>query len=106
MKYILLIYCSEAEAAQRGDQVNQQVFQEYMTYSQDIAKSGHMVGGDPLEPVCAATSRSTLRAQICSGAPGDSPRLRSTISARSSSPRANQSSATSHAASAKLAERA
>jgi hypothetical protein len=56
MKYILLIYCSEADAAKRGDQVNQQVFQEYMTYSQDIVKSGHMVGGDPLEPASTATT--------------------------------------------------
>ena len=56
MKYILLIYCSEAEAAQRSDAENQQVFQDYMTYSQDIAKSGHMVGGDPLEPVSTATT--------------------------------------------------
>lgn len=56
MKYILLIYCNEAEAAARGDEVNQQIFQEYMTYSEDIAKSGHMVAGDPLEPASTATT--------------------------------------------------
>jgi hypothetical protein len=56
MKYILLIYCSEAEAAKRSEQENQQVWKDYMTYSEDIAKSGHMVGGDPLEPASTATT--------------------------------------------------
>jgi len=56
MKYILLIYCNEAEAAARGDEVNGQIYQEYMTYSEDIAKSGHMIAGDPLEPSSTATT--------------------------------------------------
>jgi hypothetical protein len=56
VKYILLIYTSEAEAAQRSEQENQEVWNGYMSFSQEISKSGHMLAGDPLEPVGTATT--------------------------------------------------
>jgi hypothetical protein len=32
------------------------MFQEYMTFTEDIKRSGHWVGGDPLQPTTTATT--------------------------------------------------
>ena len=55
MEYMLLIYNSEAEGKKLTDAQNQEIFQEYMTFTQDLSKSGKNKGGAPLEPSATAT---------------------------------------------------
>ena len=56
MQYVLLIYENEKqwESATQGDR--EKIFGEYMSFTQGIVKSGHMRGGDALEPVSTATT--------------------------------------------------
>ena len=56
MKYLLLIYENEAEWAAMPEGQQMAVFGEYMAYTQEIAGSGHLVHGEPLQPVATATS--------------------------------------------------
>ena len=56
MEYMLLIYNSEAEGKKLSDAQNQEIFQEYMTFTQDLSKSGKNKGGAPLEPSATATT--------------------------------------------------
>jgi hypothetical protein len=54
MQYMLLIYNSEAiklTPAEHG-----QLFNEYVTFTQDIVKAGKFKAGDPLEPTSTATT--------------------------------------------------
>ena len=53
MQYILLIYRAERtmNPAEMGP-----LFQEYMSFTQDIVKAGKFKAGDPLEPVSTATT--------------------------------------------------
>ena len=56
MKYILLIYSSDqAWAAQTPAQL-QEVMGRYRTFTESIRTSGHMLGGDKLEPASTATT--------------------------------------------------
>lgn len=56
MEYILLIYNSEAEGKKRPEAGNQQINQEYMSFTEDLTKSGKNKGGNPLEPTTTATT--------------------------------------------------
>jgi hypothetical protein len=56
MEYMLLIYNSEADAKKIPDAVNQQIFQEYMTFTEEISKAGKNKGGAPLEQTTTATT--------------------------------------------------
>jgi hypothetical protein len=56
MEYILLIYSSEAEGKKRSQAEGGQLFQEYMTFTQDLTKSCKNKGGNPLEPSNTATT--------------------------------------------------
>ena len=56
MQYLLLIYESETEWNQMPEEQRGKVFQEYMGFTQDIVKSGHMRAGDALQPVSTATT--------------------------------------------------
>lgn len=56
MEYILLIYNSEAEGKKRPEAENQQIVQEYMSFTEDLTKSGKNKGGNPLEPTATATT--------------------------------------------------
>jgi hypothetical protein len=56
MQYMLLIYESEADAKKRSDAENQEVFQGFMQFSEDLSKSGKMQSGDALQPSSTATS--------------------------------------------------
>ena len=56
MQYILLIYANEAEQAKRSAEENAKIFDGYMSFSKSITESGHMKGGEPLEPVSTATT--------------------------------------------------
>lgn len=56
MKYLLLIYGEEARWEEIGDKQREAVLQEYMQFTQDIAKSGHYLGGNELQRTSTATS--------------------------------------------------
>ena len=56
MKYLCLIYGVEKDWAtytkKQGDDMNA----EYFAFTEDIKKSGHMLGGDALQPTHTATT--------------------------------------------------
>ncbi len=56
MEYMLLIYNSEAEGKKRPAAEHQQIFQEYMTFTEDLNKSGRNKGSAPLEQTTTATT--------------------------------------------------
>lgn len=56
MQYILLIYENEAEKKTISKEEGQKIFAEYMAYTASIKQSGHMRGGEPLEPTSTATT--------------------------------------------------
>ena len=56
MEYILLIYNSEADGKKRPEAENQQIYQEYMSFTEDLTKSGKNKGGNALEPTTTATT--------------------------------------------------
>lgn len=58
MKYLLLIYTSEAEDAKRASDAaaGAAVMAEYMTYTEDLNKAGKMVAGEALQPTMTATT--------------------------------------------------
>jgi hypothetical protein len=58
MQYMLLIYDSEADGKKRADAVRQQMFQDYGTFTKEIAQAGKLKAGDPLE---ASTTATTVR---------------------------------------------
>jgi hypothetical protein len=56
MKYLLLIYESEAQAATRGDADNQKVFDGYMKFDAELTASGKKIAGDALRETATATT--------------------------------------------------
>ena len=56
MQYILLIYSNEAAAAGRSQEESGRIFQEYMSFTEGIKKSGHYLSGEPLERATMATT--------------------------------------------------
>ncbi|MEM7333892.1 MAG: YciI family protein [Chloroflexota bacterium] len=56
MKYLLLIYTSEAEDAKRTPEQQQANMGEYFAYTEELGKTGSMVGGEALQPIATATS--------------------------------------------------
>ena len=48
MQYLLLIYENEASWLNLSEAEKGKIFQDYMEFSQGIAKSGHMRGGNAL----------------------------------------------------------
>lgn len=56
MEYVLLIYNSEAEGKKLSPAEQGQIFQGYMTFTQDLTKSGKNKGGNALEPANTATT--------------------------------------------------
>ena len=56
MEYVLLIYGSEAESKKITAAEGQQIFQGYMTFTQDLTKSGKNKGGNALEQTTTATT--------------------------------------------------
>jgi hypothetical protein len=55
MKYLCLIYQNEETSARNGQQ-GVPMSQEYFAFTQDIQKSGHMLGGNALQPPNTATT--------------------------------------------------
>jgi hypothetical protein len=56
MEYVLLIYNSEAEGKKLSPADQGQIFQGYMTFTQDLTKAGKNKGGNALEPANTATT--------------------------------------------------
>jgi hypothetical protein len=56
MKYLLMIYASEAEEAKMTPEETGKVLQAYGAYSEAMVKAGVMVGGERLRPTDEATS--------------------------------------------------
>jgi len=56
MKYALLIYESEKIWASLSKEEQGQIYNEYMTLTEEFAKSGKMKGCEPLDPTSTATT--------------------------------------------------
>jgi hypothetical protein len=56
MKYLLLIYENEKGFADLGEAEQGKIFEEYMTYTRNIKKSGNYIGGEALQPISDATT--------------------------------------------------
>jgi len=56
MKYLCLIYDTEANRASYSKEQGDAMHSEYMAFTQDILKSGHMLGGEALQPTQTATT--------------------------------------------------
>ena len=56
MKYLLLIYADPAAIPKAGTPEQEAQHAHWMSYSQELAASGHMLGGDALEDVETATT--------------------------------------------------
>src|SRR6185436_1653960 len=56
MKYLLLIYESEQASAGLSEAEQGKIFEEYMTYTKGIKKSGNYIGGEALQPISDATT--------------------------------------------------
>jgi hypothetical protein len=56
MEYLLLIYSSEEDAKKRSAAEMGQIHQDYMTFTQDLTKSGKNKGGNALEQTSTATT--------------------------------------------------
>ncbi len=60
MRYMLLIYSKESDWAALDEKGRGQLYQEYMSFTDGIRKTGHYAAGDPLEKTTTAT---TVRVQ-------------------------------------------
>ena len=56
MKYLCLIYVNEANRVNYSKEEGEAMFGEYMAFTEDIRKSGHMIGGEALQPTQTATT--------------------------------------------------
>ena len=56
MKYMLLIYSDEQRWQRMADDERNAIYGEYFAYSDELAKSGALVAGAPLQPTAAATT--------------------------------------------------
>jgi hypothetical protein len=70
MQYLLLIYQSEAQAAQAGAAGQTQMAAEFRTFTQSIIQSGQFKAGDALQPTSTAT---TIRVRDGKTLPTDGP---------------------------------
>jgi hypothetical protein len=56
MEYLLLIYNSEADGKKMSQAEGQQIFQEYMAFTEDVNKSGKNKGSNALQGTATATT--------------------------------------------------
>ena len=56
MRYLCLIYDEEKKIADMSQADQEKFMGEYFTFTDDIRKSGHYIGGEALQPVNTATS--------------------------------------------------
>ncbi len=56
MQYLLMIYEDEKNWAQLSEAEAGKIFGEYMAFTNEIKKSGHYIGGNPLQSIQTATT--------------------------------------------------
>jgi hypothetical protein len=56
MKYLMLIYQDEQAWAKRTEAEASQTMKEYMEFGKSIRESGHILGGNQLQPTSTATA--------------------------------------------------
>lgn len=56
MHYMVLIYENEAQSSAVTPEENQKILDEYMEFTKSIEQSGHLKGGDALQPTSTATT--------------------------------------------------
>lgn len=56
MRYLCLIYDDETKMAEMSKAESDAFMGEYLAFTEDVRKSGHMVAGDALHPVHTATT--------------------------------------------------
>jgi hypothetical protein len=56
VQYLLLIYGDQSASQSMSEEEMGQVMQAYGAYTQELEQSGHMVGGNALQPIQAATT--------------------------------------------------
>jgi hypothetical protein len=56
MQYLLLIYANEQAQSQMSPEAGQQLFSDYMAFTQSVKDSGHYRGGEALTPTNTATT--------------------------------------------------
>ena len=56
MKYLLLIYNTETNWTALPEGERGKVFEEYMTYTNRINRSGNYIAGEALQPIATATT--------------------------------------------------
>ena len=56
MQYLLLIYGAENAWTVMSEAERNTMFADYMSFTDDIKKSGHYLGGNPLQPTHTATT--------------------------------------------------
>ena len=56
MRYLLLIYSKESDWAAMSEGERGAMYQQYMEFTEGIKKSGHYIGGNPLQPTSTATT--------------------------------------------------
>jgi hypothetical protein len=70
MQYLLLIYGAEKAWTTMSEAERNTLFADYRTFTDDIKKSGHYVGGNALQPIHTAT---TVRVREGKSATTDGP---------------------------------
>ena len=70
MRYMLLIYADEREKTEWTEEMWGQHMGAYIKYTEDLEKSGKMLGGDALQPISDAT---TVRVRGGNTVPTDGP---------------------------------
>jgi hypothetical protein len=56
MKYLCLIYADESVWQKMSKEQSEALFAEYFAYTEEIKKSGHFLGGNPLQSVATAST--------------------------------------------------
>ncbi len=56
MKYLCLIYNQESNTANLSKPELEGLMGEYFQFTEDIKRSGHYIGGEPLQPIHTATT--------------------------------------------------
>ncbi len=70
MKYALLIYAAEKAWAEKSQEEQKQVYDEYWAYTVELKQSGKMLSCEPLDPTTTAT---TIRVRDGKVLPTDGP---------------------------------
>ena len=56
MKYLCLIYGDESRWTTYSKEQAESEYNQYMAFTDEVRKSGHMLGGDALQPTSTATT--------------------------------------------------